>query len=35
VKRRCYSLVFAGLKDAKGRPVSSDHGWYTLNETID
>ncbi len=35
VKRRCYGLFFPGLKDAKSRPVSSDHGWYTLNETED
>ncbi|MEN9358598.1 MAG: hypothetical protein RL095_133 [Verrucomicrobiota bacterium] len=35
VKRRCYAFSLPGLKDARGRPVSSDHGWYTLNEIID
>jgi glucose/arabinose dehydrogenase/cytochrome c5 len=35
VKRRCYGFFMPSLTDAKGRKLSSDHGWYTLNETED
>ena len=35
VKRRVYHLSLPALRSVEGKPLSVNHGYYTLNETLD